>query len=59
MIFVHFASKQEKKTILEAFTLVSQSLSQILGKNITSVFLRYLGPNLEYLVRDKVLLANS
>ena len=35
-----FGQKLQKVTILEVFTLVSQSLSHILGSNITSVFLR-------------------
>ena len=39
-IFAHFGSKIAKSVYFRGFTLVGQSLSHILGIDITSVFLR-------------------
>ena len=38
--FAHLWSKQQKVTILEVFTLISQSLNHILSNNIAFVFLK-------------------
>ena len=39
-IFAHFGSKIAKSVYFRGFTLVGQSVSHILGIDITSVFLR-------------------
>ena len=39
-MFAHFGSKIAKSDYVRGFNLVSQSLSHILGNNITTVFLR-------------------